>query len=476
LAEWSIHLGQLEQAASAVTEMIRLAPLNPVPLATLGDLRSRQKRYVEAKQHLHRALELDPHYAYAGFALFDLHLEASELDEAAATLVALRMPPGNPFFTARDLQLSVQRGEREKALALLAELCSTDMESPWPLQAGFQAVIEAGWAAHADRCIEQWIDSPQANLHLGTVWVSRQCGLGHWHIWKRLETFCARGEIGRLAIVQFIDCLAKAALDARRRRDTLRLFKYRSLLKKFLRKHQSELNADDAAWGKVGYALIHFGQPEEAITWLNHWREDPKVEMWMLYNLALMLRNQHEESSAAEVVREALRLPVRDQTYAGLAVWAALEDALGGNIQSARAFLANITPLKLTDEQEVTVELTRAVLDLQEASPTSRPQISRRSFAACKTALQQRPAANTNAVRRSYRRCCRRMAKDAPSLWADWQYVLTYQREAGWAVAGILFLIVMAAVVEINGQLSPIVAVWITMTVVFSLRRGRYSR
>jgi hypothetical protein len=124
------------------------------------------------------------------------------------------------------------------------------------------------------------------------------------------------------------------------------------------------------------------------------------------------------EAQAQEVIDEALKDPVAAQKYPLLVLWAAMEEGLAGKVDQAIAHFKQV-PQSGWDEDSLSLYyLTRGVIRVQEAPPGQRKEVFHSSYYRIQDRLRRSPVHRRHyLLRRAYRRCICRMAKDAGLLW-----------------------------------------------------------
>ncbi len=435
LADWLWQKGEHEDAVHAATQMARLAPLNPVPFGYRADLKLRRKDIPGAREDFQRAFQLDPAYAYAGFNLFQLQLEDQDFAGAEQTLQVLQQQVGDDMVTACEVRLLVKRlqarlaGEpKERAgtgskdrkqlvrcLELLRRLFRSKTEDSQPLDDAVKAVLETGYHDELGVILEEALEAPDVNPHVGALWMQRRVARRHWSYPKRLDRLCERGEVGRRAVIALVSALGEAGKGWR--------------LRWVLWKHRRWLREHPQGWGAVGFALVCLGRSRRAVRWLADWPSRPQVEMWMLWNLAYALRSLGRYGPVREVVRGALALPRHDHTARMFKLWHAAEEALAGRTASAAEQFQDLDKENWTEYGTRLYYLTRGMIRVQQAPPAERRQTFRRARGRVHEAFAGvRFSRCAPALRRDYRRCMWRMARDAGSwlqaLRAWWRTVV----------------------------------------------------
>lgn len=424
LAEWLWTEGACQESLEAAQKMAWLDPLSAVPLVYLGDLKLRLSDHAGAKADFQRALELEPHYAYAGFSLFDCQLGDDELADAEKTLNRLRGHASAELVLVREARLASRRANVGEALRALRALCLWKGDNPWALHTAVEVTVQMGWHRDVDRLLDEVVDFPDANAEVGALWVVRRAARNRWWCQRKLDQLKARGEIGHRAVIAYVEQLGEQCQSLRARRDVTGPARCRLLLRLLLRKHRDWMRKDDLAWGKVGYTLTCFGKHREAAQWLKDWRARSGAEPWMLHNLALALHQRGLDADADEVVRHVARLPGREPTIVRCRLWAAIDEALGERTLSANELLLDLQPEKLDDHNRKVHSLVTVLLEFQPADKSRRPfaKIHRQKLGEFLTANQ-----NDRSMRRVFYRSVRLISRRSKSWWPlIWGYSQRY--------------------------------------------------
>ncbi len=427
LSEWHLQSQQADEAIQAAENMARLAPLEPVPLGYLGDLELRLQDRKGAKAAFERAFALDPDYQYAGFRLFHIQLEERGRSGAEETLKVLRRRGENHQTLACSVELEVARNQYKHALELFRALCSNTEADRWSLNMAVKALDEHGQHRSVDRVIDQHLAGSPMSPALAELWVERQTARGRWGLHSRLNALKVKGEIGRRAILAYLDSIGEAFEGARRKNDVIKPLVLRYHLHRVLQKHRGWLQTDVEGWGKVGYVLTCIGRPGPVIAWLGDWQARPKAESWMLYNLVMMLHRQRRYGEGREIIRHAVTMRHGVELHELFRLWAAFEEALLGNTARAEQHLATL-PAEAVQEQHRPLEvMTQLLVALHRDSVTEPDALRRTIRTSLRTAFKRKdPRHAARFVRDSYRRFLSVAAPRAGGvlfrLWGWWFY------------------------------------------------------
>ncbi len=444
LADWHVHTQNLDQAVVAAQKMSDLAPLQPVPLGYLGDLKSRLRDTKGARAAFERAFALDPDYEYAGYKLFHLQLGAREFDLAEQTLKILQRRGQQHQILTASIELAGARGELSRTPSLFGALCASEKVEPWCLETAAKILDRQNHPRQVDELVNARLSAAQCAPAVAEFWVDRELARGRWGLHKRLAALKDRGELGRRAVLRYLDHMGEAFNIARRKRDVTTPLKLRYHLHRLLRKHRSWLAGDIDGWGKVGFVLTCIGRPQSVIDWLSDWRTKPNAESWMLYNLVIMLQHKGRYDECREIIRHAVALRHGGDLYEAFRLWAAFEEALGGNFSQAEAHLATLPSRQIKAYHVPLRAMTQILIDVGKQSPGTEKQLF--NFVRdklCAAFEKTVPYQATRYVRDGYHRFLRVVARDSTRLrfWGWWYY-----RRSNWLAVLMLILLAPAGI------------------------------
>jgi hypothetical protein len=114
------------------------------------------------------------------------------------------------------------------------------------------------------------------------------------------------------------------------------------LLRWLLWRRRDVLFNDDAAWGRVGYALTRFGRAQAMVDWFANWPQRAETQPWMHFNHCLMLRQLGRYPEADEVARTILETRGHQPGAEDFRLFLAMEAALAGDAEAASAHLQHV--------------------------------------------------------------------------------------------------------------------------------------
>jgi cellulose synthase operon protein C len=358
LADWHAAREDWPRYLAATKEMCRIAPNDASSLGYFAHALALAEPETDIRPHLRRAQHLKPDYAYAGQALFDLELEAGDLDAAESALRTLTAHVDTGYTRWREIRLAVRRREYETALDLYWKMWAVREDDIEPFKGALQTLIDAGCRGNAERVIEGVVIEPEVNPHVGTLWVEHRVA--------------ARFPIGRFR--GFDRVLANGAAGQRAAQELLRHYKKNKdvrALRRLLRRHGEAFARDDTTHGLAAYALVGAGLPRDAVAWFGDWRLRTGAAPWSLLNLVCALRDLGRDADAADVGRHALTRP-RDHSFGEHSAWLAVDAGLAGDHAEAARLLGEVNEEELSDYYRFLGRIARALATLGgETAPLS---------------------------------------------------------------------------------------------------------
>jgi hypothetical protein len=231
---------------------------------------------------------------------------------------------------------------------------------------------------------------------------------GDWKCWKKFADWRPRlGTRMNWAVAHYLDLIGDAQ-------------KAKPHVIDFMQAQRKMLEEDAELWGKVGYTLVASGAMKAAMDWLLPLYRRPDAEGWMLNNLSLALRENHQWERAAEVSTHVLNLGARDNTWGYHVATASLGHAIKGDYAFTNEVLKHApgADLKPQDQFDVlTAEAMAQVLISQGPSAKAR----------LKTYLREAKKLSEKHVVRDdsleqHRLAVKRMAKHTGSWVMSWDY------------------------------------------------------
>ena len=317
--------------------------------------------------------------------------------------------------------------ELEKTLARFRQLCVTPGDNVAPLEETAEILRNAGFKNELMHMIRDALKLPEANPHVGALWVRRVVTSKIWdHQYPDgLDALCQHGEIGRRAVIEFLEIVgAKSRAE---------------LVQQAVARHRKWLRTHPSGWAAAGRALVHARCYSQAARWMAGWRDQPELDLPTLYCLAFALRASGRRAAFDEVVRLALARP-GGTAFPLFKLWAAQDEAFAGNTQAASATFKQIDTAGWNDDSIALFYLVRGVIRVQKAEPDGRKDAFITARDRVAELFRRVPIYKRDVfLRREYRRCLVRMATDSGS-WSN--ALLTFWRSAdsSWFVLPLLII------------------------------------
>jgi len=294
--------------------------------------------------------------------------------------------------------------ELEKTIERFRKFCVTSGDEVGPLEETAELLRNAGFKNELMHLLREALPLPQANAHVGALWVRRTVTSKIWdHRYPRdLDGLCQYGEVGHRAVIEFLDLVGP---------------KHRSeLVRQAVARHAKWLRTHPRGWGAAGRALVQARCYREAASWMSNWRDQSELDLPSLNCLAHALRACGRAKQADEVVRLALARPGASEQCPMLKLWAAQDQAFAGNTQEASLTLKQIDTAGWDDDSLALYYLVRGVIRVQKAEPANRKDACEVARERVGELFRRSPIYKRDAfLRRQYRRCFMRMAKDSRS-------------------------------------------------------------
>lgn len=363
LADWHFQREEWAAAGEAAEQLVRFQPFDPVPLGYAGELKRRAKDFAAARELFQRAFDLDPGYTFAGFALFDLHLNADNDEACHEVLRRLKANARDADIHLAGLRLALRHNQKGKGMEAVRALCRAADDAPGTFEEAVELLHARGWSRDAATEMEQMLAEPALNPSAGAFCILLRGRLNRLHNHALLTQLVNRGELGVRALSAQLDLIGAVGSQGQSYIDAGVWVAARFQMLRLLWSHYSVLRNSDWLWGKVGYALTCLKWRRRLRRWFADWRTRKQVEPWMLYNYITQLHVVGDDAEADAVIRHALTLPFRDQVTPRLRLWAALEDALRDRPAEARALLHGLESEHLPEADKAALEFLNMLLE-----------------------------------------------------------------------------------------------------------------
>lgn len=319
LADWQAEAA--DHGLAAAEQLLRLAPRHPMGMVYVADARRHAGDAAGALEMFRAAFSLAPDYVYAGTALVALLIDARSLDEAQRVIDTMELHVRDWPVSVCRVRLAAARGDAAAALAPIADLCrrrSAGIENA--LRMAMDIMVAAGWRRAAEDAIDAALREGGAHPDAGYWWVRLGAARSLRCVRNRVKALASRGAPDRRALLAAVE----AYDDNPAGRGGSR----------FVRRWSARIEADGAAWA-AAIRVLNVHRRRLAVRWASRWRERGDLEPWMLLSVVYVLYGGGRYDDAAAAATSCAGAP-RDHATDRLALWAAAEDAIRGNPDSAR--------------------------------------------------------------------------------------------------------------------------------------------
>ena len=178
LAEWYNETGRPESYLEAASELTRLRPESPVPLAMRGEAKVQTGDRAGGKEDLKEVLRSYPGYSPAAAVLFDACLADGELRDARSALAVLQEYLVGPEVVVKQLQYATKAGDEDGAARAFAEIARHPGEgTPLFLQMGLAEMRMADLGDRAaDVMYDAWKSGEPFNPWSSIYWLDTADG------------------------------------------------------------------------------------------------------------------------------------------------------------------------------------------------------------------------------------------------------------------------------------------------------------
>jgi hypothetical protein len=147
---------------------------------------------------------------------------------------------------------------------------------------------------------------------------------------------------------------------------------------------------------------------------MSDWRNRPDMDVQTLQWLALTLRATGRTKQASEIGRLALATPGAAQQFPIFKLWLAQDEAFAGNTQNALDHFKEVDITGWDDDALALYYLVRGVIRAQKADGPYRKEAFAAARDRVRRVFRKNPVFKRDVyLRREYRRCLVRMAKDS---------------------------------------------------------------
>jgi tetratricopeptide (TPR) repeat protein len=360
LVDWLDATEQLDDYLAAASELVRLAPGLAIAHGHLGHAHRKKAEPELAIASLRTALQLDPHYAFAAFALTDLLLDTN-WREAQPVLQALRARFPGPAAALREIRYAVAAGDLSTIEAPLAEIVRAPIEQSAIFDEAAKRLKKGDGKRLLLDAIRQAFEAGRAGEPAIFHWIDKEVDLANREETDKLQRYMdGAADAGDHFKIAMIRCAAQQRRGA--------------LAATIVDRHSAALRANLRGWGQASYALVACGQYATAVEWLHDWRRDD-APSWALDNLSLAMRELGMLEAAHEVT---LASHAKMPTGPNALVFLAIDAALADDVEGMRNYMAQWPSAELRPVYRVSRDL---VLAYRQAIDEGRTGPLRKAFA-----------------------------------------------------------------------------------------------
>ncbi len=326
--------------------------------------------------------------------------------EPGSNVVGMRAL-SNTALVEQAARKALSAQQLDKTIERVRQLCVTPGEDVTELEETAETLRNAGFRQELMRLLSEALSLPEANPHVGAMWMRRVVLSKVWdHRYPTsMDSLCERGEIGHRAVIEFLELVG-----AKRRHQ---------LVRQATRRHAKWLRTHPQGWSAAGRALVQARCYSQAVRWMADWRSQPALDLATLYNLTLALRATGRAEEAQELMRIALSKPGGGEQFPIFKLWLAQDEVFAGNVQNASALFKAVDPTGWDDDALAVFYLVRSVLRVQKAQESKRAEAFSSARDRLSDIFRRVPIYKRDVfLRREYRRCFTRMARDAGE-WAQ---------------------------------------------------------
>lgn len=328
--------------------------------------------------------------------------ENRALPERALVNVAGMRGLSNTALVEEAARKALSAEQLEKALSRFRELCVGPGDKAAALEEVADTLRNAGFKQEMMAILREALSLPDANPHVGALWIRRVVTSKIWdHRYPQgLDELCRQGEIGRRAVIEFLELAG-----AKRRCQ---------LVQQAVTRHAKWLRADPQGWAAAGRALVQARCYHQAARWMSAWHNRPELDLATLHCVAVAMRATGRLRKADEAIGSVLARPGAAEQFPVFKLWQAQDQAFAGHIQEASAIFKQVSPTGWEDDALAFFYLVRSVIRVQKAEKANRREVLRVARDRIGDQFRRVPIYKRDVfLRREYRRCLTRMARDA---------------------------------------------------------------
>lgn len=366
LQQCGISSGDYQRAVSAAEKLVTLYPLSETALTELGIAYYHAGRNEDALQCFERAWSLAPHEVRAAQWSVRLLLAADRIEEAGQRLRAIEPLDSNHLAAAEYIDWAARTGSHSSAVAKFRALLETVDADAEVVQRSVEAMNRAGWQKDCCRLLEEALFRSQGpastKAHIAPRWAQQKVLCRQWDAERKLMDLLEHGEVGTVALHNYVSALTQPFRPWR--------------LRWFLLRFQRPLARSTEGWACVLYVLLVLGESRRAMRWAQRWHEMSNLQPWMLTNVATACYLNNRFREAAEALRHATTL-APDTTTPEIYLRLSAHCLWNDELDQAQDYLRYAYPISQEDSTQFLSQLIKLMLQAAEAptDPASRKAV-----------------------------------------------------------------------------------------------------
>lgn len=398
LADWYGRAQNWVDVLTVAEQLVVLAPRDPIGYGYRGQAKQFLNDPQAARADYLHALDLQPAYMFAAWALFELYVRNSEWARAEKILEKSKKHADKGEWALRKVDLLVYQNRKSTFPTEFENLCRNSEKNPMLVHHSLMLLVQAGWWSDAEEVLHRCLD---LGAHICDRWVGLRVSMGDRKVASDIENMSTRRP-------ERTNCIAAYAIELAYAKDPRGL-------RSWIDAHEEELRADTPCWAKVGQALAVVEDWHGVAEWMFDWSKHPRATPWMLLALVKALRSIGEKDEARKVGLFALTKLNPDYANSFHKVWLMLDQALEGDVIPVQRYLESADLGGFDGYHQMVAAMVRAIW-LTTTDKEAGFSKARRVLAdAAQFAL---PTIHDPALTKSYQRTVAAMAEIRGTFWA----------------------------------------------------------
>ena len=315
------------------TEIVRLSPREAMGFGYLAEACLKLDLRDEAREALEQAVILDPTFDYAVSTLFDMLLDAKDMDGASQLVETLRSSSKDTALPIA-VELAIRKQDKPGVLKAFRELLENENLDRDRTDTVAARVVDHLGKDKALYELLRDVTKGAVNPRAGRYLIDAAWNTGkRKEAEKALAEVSAHSKVWAHAAVRFMEWLVNVNPGA---------------VRKFIDANSEKLAMETESWGAVGHQLTNMDDVRRMEKWFANWRSREDVMPWMLWNYSLLLRRNGMAAAADEVNAAALGLRYDDTVNLHMSI-IGLAEFNRQNFTEASAIFSNINPGPMTE-------------------------------------------------------------------------------------------------------------------------------